>query len=131
MGAMPVKKLITIVCAAFLLSGCLGGEEYRYSGKSESWRMTYQVVEAQSGSQQVEGMLNYIGPETAPEMIGYSMSTVTQRQSATGIPVTDGKATLQSTSCVDCGIIQEHTKITVEIVWDGKTETFILDEEAS
>ncbi|ALS76364.1 hypothetical protein AUC31_14680 [Planococcus rifietoensis] len=126
-----MKKLITILFAAVLLSGCIEGEQHRYSGNSGSWSMTYKVVESQSGSQQVEGLLNYIGPETAPERIEYSMSTVTQSQSATGIPVTDGKATLQNTNCVDCGIIQEHTKIKVEIKWDGTSETFHLDEEES
>lgn len=126
-----MKKLATIVFAAVLLSGCIGGEQHRYSGSSESWSMTYKVVESESGSQQVEGTLDYIGAETAPEMIKYSMNTVTQSQSATGVPVTDGKATLQNTNCVDCGIIQEHTKIKVEITWAGKSETFSLDEEES
>lgn len=126
-----MKKLATIIFAAVLLSGCIGGEQHSYSGNSESWSMTYKVVESESGSQQVEGMLNYIGAEPAPEMIKYSMNTVTQSQSATGVPVTDGKATLQNTNCVDCGIIQEHTKIKVEITWAGKSETFSLDEEES
>lgn len=126
-----MKKLAMIVFAAVLLSGCIGGEQHLYSGNSESWSMTYKVVESKSGSQQVDGTLNYIGPETAPEMIKYSMNTVTQSQSATGVPVTDGTATLLNESCVDCAIIQEHTKIKVEITWAGKTETFDLDEEES
>lgn len=126
-----MKKLATFIFAAVLLSGCIGGEQHLYSGNSESWSMTYKVVESQSGSQQVEGMLDYIGSEPAPDMIKYSMNTVTQSQSATGIPVTDGKATLQNTNCMDCGIIQEHTKIKVEITWEGKSETFNLDKEES
>ncbi|MGM0896997.1 MAG: hypothetical protein ACQEV0_03805 [Bacillota bacterium] len=126
-----MKKLATIVFAAVLLSGCIGGEQHLYSGNSKSWSMAYKVVEAESGSQQVEGTLNYIGPETAPEMIEYSLDTVTQSQSATGVPVTDGTATLLNESCVDCAIIQEHTKIKVEVMWDGKMETFNLDEEES
>jgi len=127
-----VKKLVMIVFAAFLLSGCIGGEQYLYSGKSESWSMTYKVVEAQSGSQQVEGTLEYIGAGTAPETIDYSMNSVIRGQSTTNVPVTDdGKVTLQNGSCVDCAIIQEHTKIKVEVIWDGKSETFNLDEEES
>lgn len=126
-----MKKIITILFVAVLLSGCIGGEQYLYSGKSESWSMTYKIVEAQSGSQQVEGTLEYIGAGTAPETIDYSMNSVIRGQSTTNVPVTDGKAMLQNTSCVDCGIIQEHTKIKVEIIWDGKSETFNLDEEES
>ncbi|WP_404334534.1 hypothetical protein [Planococcus rifietoensis] len=126
-----MKKLATIILAAVLLSGCIGGEQHLYSANSESWSMTYKVVESKSGSQKVEGTLNYIGSETAPEMIKYSMNTVTQSQSATGVPVTDGKATLQNTNCVDCAIIQENTKIKVEVMWDENTETFNLDEEES
>lgn len=126
-----MKKLIMVVFAVFLLSGCIGGEQYHYSGKSQSWNMTYKVVESESGSQQVQGTLDYVGAGTAPERIDYSMNTVTQGQSATGVPVTDGRVALQNESCLNCGIIQEHTKIKVEINWDGQSETFNLDEEES
>lgn len=126
-----MKKLIPILFVTVLLRGCVGGEQYFYSGKSQSWSMTYKVIEAQSGSQQVNGTLEYIGAGTAPETIGYSMNSVIRGQSTTNVPVTDdGKVTVQNGSCVDCAIIQEHTKIKVEVIWDGKSETFNLDEES-
>ncbi|MBT2581259.1 hypothetical protein [Planococcus sp. ISL-109] len=124
-----MKKLNLLFIMLVVLSGCIGEEKHQYSGNSESWSMTYEVVAAKSGSQQVEGAINYTGAGSAPEMINYSIGTILKSQSATGMPAKDGVVTLDSGRCLDCGIIQEHSPIQVEITWDGQTETFSLMEE--
>ncbi|MFC4712957.1 hypothetical protein [Planococcus dechangensis] len=124
-----MKKVFLLFAILFLLSGCISGEKHQYSGSSDNWSMDYEVVVANSGSQQVRGSITYTGADPSPKMIDYSMGTILRSQSATGIPVTDGVVSLDRDGCLNCGTIQEYTPIQVEIIWDGQTETFTLKEE--
>ena len=121
-----MKKFILLVILLILLSGCVNGDRYNFSGSSENWDVFYVVDVSNGTSQKRSGTIKYVGEDSAPETIDYKIEANAGGSEGTGVTLTDGVVDAASSICEGCAVIQEDEKIEVEIKWDGQTENFIL-----
>lgn len=124
-----MKRIILLMVTLIVLSGCVDGDRYNFSGSSENWDVFY-VVDIQNRDEQDEtGTIKYIGEEPAPEEFNYRIEYTSGGSEGTGVKVIDGVANIGYGVCRGCAIIQEDEKIEVEITWNGQTETLILTND--
>lgn len=121
-----MKKIISLFIVALILSGCIDGDRYNFSGSSENWDALY-VVDVSNGTNQVEkGTVKYTGEGEVPDTINYKVNTKPGSSEGRGVGLTDGIANIANGACGGCAVIQEDQEIEVEITWNGQTENFIL-----
>ena len=124
-----MKKITTLLITALILSGCVDGDRYNFSGSSENWDVFY-VVDVSDGTSQVEeGTVKYTGEGEAPEKIDYTLTVNSGEAKGTGVDITDGTGNIANGSCEGCAVIQEDEEVEVEIMWDGQTENLILTND--
>lgn len=112
---------------ALILSGCVDGDRYNFSGSSENWDVIYTVDVSEGTSQEKSGTIKFVGEGEAPETIDYKIEANSGGSEGTGVTLTDGVVDdVASSICEGCAVIQEDEEIEVEITWDGQTENFIL-----
>lgn len=125
-GGIGVKKLILLFIMALILSGCVDGDRYNFSGSGENWDVFY-VVDVSNGTSQVEeGTVKYTGEGEAPDTINYKLEANLGSSGGTGVDITDGTGNIANGACSGCAVIQGDEEIEVEITWDGQTENLIL-----
>lgn len=121
-----MKKLISLFIMTLILSGCVDGDRYNFSGSSENWDVFY-VVDVSNGTSQVEeGTVKYTGEGEAPDTINYKLEANSGGSEGTGLTIIDGTGNIANGSCEGCAVVQEDEEIEVEITWDGQTENLIL-----
>ena len=124
-----MKKICGLLVLLFVLSGCVDGDRYHFSGSSENWDVFY-VVDVSNGTNQVkDGTVKFTGDGQAPETIEYKFETTSGGSEGTGVTLSDNVASIANGSCEGCAVIQEDEEIEVEILWDGKTENLLLTTE--
>ncbi|WP_238532187.1 membrane lipoprotein lipid attachment site-containing protein [Planococcus antarcticus] len=123
---MLVKKMIMFLVLLFILTGCVNGDRYTFSGSSENWDVFY-VVDVSDGTNQVEdGIVTYTGEDDPPETIEYKLEANLGTSEGTGITIKDGTGSIANGACRGCAVIQEDEEIKVEITWNGQTENLIV-----
>ncbi|ALS74995.1 hypothetical protein AUC31_07035 [Planococcus rifietoensis] len=121
-----MKKISGLLVLLFILSGCVDGDRYNFSGSSENWDVFY-VVDVSDGTNQVEdGTVKFTGDGQAPETIEYKLEANSGGSEGTGITLSDNVASIANGSCGGCAVIQEDEEIEVEITWNGQTENLLL-----
>ncbi|WP_033542741.1 hypothetical protein [Planococcus sp. CAU13] len=121
-----MKKIIPFFIMAIILSGCVDGDRYNFSGSSENWEALY-VVDVSGGTHQVEeGSVRYTGEGEVPDTINYKVDTKPGSSEGNGAGVTDGVVNIGGGACSGCGVVQEDQEIEIEITWNGQTENLVL-----
>jgi hypothetical protein len=128
MGVIELKQIFLLVTLVFLMSGCVDGERYSFSGSGDNWDALYEVVVSNEVEQQASGKINYIGDNKAPETIDYKIdyNNKSQGNSVEESPLKYGAVKFKSVTCGNCEMIQKDEEIEVEIMWEGQTEKLIL-----
>ncbi|MFD1032852.1 hypothetical protein [Metaplanococcus flavidus] len=123
---MNLKKLITLLIMVLILSGCVDGDRYNFSGSSENWDVVY-VVDVRNWDEQNDtGTIKYIGEKQAPETLDYKIEFTAGSDSGTGKTLDNGVTQTGGGGCQGCAVIQKDEEIEVEITWNGQTENLIL-----
>lgn len=121
-----MKKIISLLIMTLILSGCVDGDRYNFSGSSENWNVIYTVDVSEGTSEQNRGTIKYVGEGEGPETINYKLTANSGGSEATGLILENGVANTGYGACQGCAVIQKDEKIEVEITWDGETENLIL-----
>lgn len=120
-----MKRISLLIILLLGLGGCSNGGIYEFSGTTDNWDVFYMVEVTKDDKQKATGTLKYIGDGQMPETVDYKIGTTLTKMGQTGTALTDGKANIGS-GCEGCGTFQEDDELEMEIMWDGKTEKFIL-----
>lgn len=121
-----MKKFVLLVFLLMLLSGCVNGDRYNFSGGSENWEVFYVVDVSNETNQEKSGTIKYVGEGSAPEMIDYKIEANAGGSFGNGVTLIDGVVDAGSSICKGCAITQEDEEIEVEIKWEDQTENLIL-----
>jgi hypothetical protein len=121
-----LKKLSLLVILLMVLSGCMNGDRYDFSGSSENWEVSYVVKVSDGNKQSTTGTIKYIGEAPAPESIDYEIEAISGGTASTGVSIKDREASLGNDMCEGCAVIQKDEKLKAEINWEGQTENFLL-----
>lgn len=120
-----MKRIISVLVLAFILSGCGVGERYELSGNSENWEVFYVVELSTQNKLMGSGTLEYTGEEPIPETFNYEIEFKLRTLKTTGEQLTARKINFGSTRCDLC-YFDEDDEIELEIEWDGQTENMTL-----
>ncbi|CAM3067619.1 hypothetical protein FITA111629_01555 [Filibacter tadaridae] len=123
-----MRQILLLVTLVFLMSGCVDGNSYSFSGSGDNWDILYEVVVTNEVEQQTAGKIKYIGDNKAPETIDYKIEYNNKGQGSSGEESTlkYGAFKFKDVTCGNCEIIQKDDEIEVEIMWGGQTEKLIL-----
>jgi hypothetical protein len=123
-----LRQILLLVTLVFLMSGCVDGDSYSFSGSGDNWDILYEVVVTNEVDQQTAGKIKYIGDNKASETIDYKIEYNNKGQGSSGeeIPLKYGVVKFKDVTCGNCEIIQKNDEIKVEIMWEGQTEKLIL-----
>ena len=123
-----MKQFLLLVTLVFLMSGCVDGDSYSFSGSGNNWDIIYEVVVTNEVEQQTAGKIKYIGDNKAPETIDYKIDYNNKSQGSSGeeSPLKYGAVKFKGVTCGNCEVIQKDEEIEVEIIWEGQTEKLIL-----
>ena len=127
-GEIELKQILLLVTLVLLMSGCVDGDRYSFSGSGDNWDILYEVKVSNEVEQKAAGKIKYIGDNKAPETIDYKIEYNNKSQGNSGekSPLKYGVVKFKSTICGNCEIIQKDEEIEVEIMWEGQTEKLIL-----
>lgn len=117
------KNFIFILIFILFLGGCVG-ETYEFKGKSDNWRMNYNV-QTTGNDEDAEINIVYIGKDEPPTEINYYIKNPNTEMNGQ-VPYKSGGISWSDNICSDCHPLRKNVEINVEISWEDKTEKLTL-----
>lgn len=125
-----MKKIIGLsIFLLITLGGCGEGDRFVFSGESENWQVDYEAIIYDETSEETFGSIKYKGIEPSPKEINYVIKSGSDEKSGKNISLEEGSTTISKGSCRSCAITREDEEMKVEIIWDGKKESFTIKNE--
>lgn len=125
---MRFKKTI-LLCFLFLfLVACSNQQTYYYKGESENWDVKYTINVTGKDSQSGDIMIRYIGDNEIPKEINYEINSSSGTVSGNH-ELNDGVLETSGSTCSGCGVTKENAELDVTINWDGKSDSFTLNNK--
>ncbi|PPA70912.1 hypothetical protein [Jeotgalibacillus proteolyticus] len=123
-----MKRILCLLLLSFVLvTGCTSEERLIFSGEGDHWKAQY-IADRSENDQAASGSVSYIGEEAVPDRIEYRLEYGSAGSNG-DVPLKDGAANLNRSSCGNCSVLQKDSEILVTITWEGKTEEFLLSSE--
>ncbi|WP_372868837.1 hypothetical protein [Planomicrobium okeanokoites] len=120
-----MKKVITWVLLAIILSSCGAGERYELEGSSDNWEVFYAVKVSSQNDLTGSGTIEYTGPKPVPETFDYMVHYKNNGSGSFGNELSERKVNFESFKCESCYFV-ENDEVKVEVIWNGKKENIIL-----
>lgn len=122
---MKRKIVIQLFFLFTILAACSKQERLIFTGGSENWTVHYEAI-VEGSQQQTSYHIAYIGKESIPKQIDYTIEEV--QGSTTGTVLLDENGVVGGGGdfCSGCAVVRKDQMIKVKIEWNGKSDSFTL-----
>jgi ABC-type glycerol-3-phosphate transport system substrate-binding protein len=126
---MKIKVLISVFSVLFALTACSGEETLHFKGESDNWNIDYVTnVVASDSSERGTIKITYVGENEAPKQIDYMIKGGSGKMSG-DTPMQADTLEIPGSNCSGCAVTRNDDEFDVTIEWDGKSESFTLENE--
>ncbi|NJP39412.1 hypothetical protein [Alkalicoccus luteus] len=122
---MMLQRVSIWAIMLLFVAACQNQDTLHFSNEGDNWEVDYTVNIYDENSQSIDYAIRYIGEESLPETLNYSIGSTT----VTGEILSEGGVIEHSGSgCSGCAVTREDDDIEFSIEWDDEhEESFVLE----